>query len=125
MRVARVVFGMIVTGFAAGACALSGQPSRMSDAPGFEMELSAAAGRDIAVRECSSCHAIDQEMSSPRKDAPPMRTLLSRYDPEMLAEDLIDGIRVGHDDMPHFDFNVTAADSLIAYLKSIDRDRIE
>lgn len=85
----------------------------------------AATGRDVAVRECASCHAIDQEMISPRPGAPPMRTLLSRYDPDMLANDLIEGIRVGHDDMPFFDFNIAAADALIAYLKSIDRNRIE
>jgi mono/diheme cytochrome c family protein len=84
-----------------------------------------AAGRDVAVRECSSCHAIDQEMISPRAGAPPMRTLLSRYEPDMLANDLIEGIRVGHDDMPFFDFSIAAADSLIAYLKSIDRNRVE
>lgn len=83
------------------------------------------AGRDVAVRECSSCHAIDQDMISPRAGAPPMRTLLSRYDPEMLANDLIEGIRVGHDDMPFFDFNIAAADSLIAYLKAIDRNQLE
>lgn len=85
----------------------------------------AAAGRDVAVRECASCHAIDQDMISPLASAPPMRTLLSRYEPDMLANDLIEGIRVGHDEMPLFDFNVAAADSLIAYLKSIDRRRLD
>jgi mono/diheme cytochrome c family protein len=79
-----------------------------------------AVGRDLVVRECASCHAIDRDNSSPRPDAPPMNTLLARYDPEMLAEDLIEGIRVGHDDMPQFDFNPIAADALVAYLKSIE-----
>jgi cytochrome c len=81
----------------------------------------AADGRQIAVRECSSCHAIDDQRVSPRPEAPPMLSLLWRYDPDMLAEDLIEGIRVGHDDMPHFDFDVRAADALVAYLKSIQR----
>jgi mono/diheme cytochrome c family protein len=79
------------------------------------------AGRLVAVEQCSSCHAVDRDMMSPRPGAPPMSTLLSRYDPEMLANDLIEGIRVGHDDMPHFDFNIIATDALIAYLKSIER----
>jgi mono/diheme cytochrome c family protein len=81
----------------------------------------AADGRQIAVRECSSCHAIDDQRVSPRAEAPPMMSLLSRYDPEMLTDDLIEGIRVGHDDMPHFDFDIRAADALVAYLKSIER----
>jgi len=78
-----------------------------------------ASGRQVVVRECSSCHAIDQGAKSPNPAAPPMKLLLSRYDPEMLADDLIEGIRVGHNEMPHFDFNVIAADALVAYLKSI------
>lgn len=77
------------------------------------------AGRQIAEQSCASCHAIGDKTRSPHPDAPPMKTLLSRYDPDMLADDLIAGMRVGHDDMPRFDFNVIAADSLIAYLESI------
>jgi len=54
-----------------------------------------------------------------------MRTLLARYEPDMLANDFIEGVRVGHDEMPFFDFDIAAADALIAYLKSIDRNRAE
>jgi mono/diheme cytochrome c family protein len=77
------------------------------------------AGRQIVEQSCASCHAIGDQTRSPQPDAPPMNTLLSRYDPDKLADDLIAGIRVGHDNMPLFDFNVIAADSLIAYLESI------
>jgi mono/diheme cytochrome c family protein len=81
----------------------------------------AEAGRQVAVEQCSSCHAIDRDTMSPHSKAPPMSSLLNRYDPDMLANDLIEGIRVGHDDMPRFDFNIMATDALIAYLKSIER----
>ncbi len=50
-----------------------------------------------------------------------MLALIDRYDPEMLTEDLIEGIRVGHDGMPNFDMSVLEADALVAYLKSLDR----
>jgi cytochrome c len=96
------------------ACSTGKQPAAAAQSE------DAAVGRDLVVRECASCHAIDQNKTSPRPDAPPMNTLLSRYDPEMLAEDLIEGIRVGHDDMPRFDFNPIAADALVVYLKSIE-----
>jgi mono/diheme cytochrome c family protein len=78
-----------------------------------------ADGRAIAERECGQCHALDDDTESPRNDAPPLRVLLSRYDAEALATDLIEGIKLGHEDMPLFDFNVIAADALIAYLTSI------
>ena len=78
-----------------------------------------AEGREIAVQNCGGCHALDRDLSSPREDAPPMSTLLSRYDVDALAEDLIEGIKLGHEDMPQFDFSVIGTDSLIAYLKSI------
>jgi len=82
----------------------------------------AASGRQIVVQECASCHAIDQESMSPRPEAPPMKTLLARYDPDMLANDLIEGVRVGHDDMPRFDFNIIAADAVVAYLREIEAE---
>jgi hypothetical protein len=81
-----------------------------------------AAGRKIAQQQCASCHAIDHQVVSPNREAPPFDTLLSRYDADRLADDLIAGYRVGHDEMPVFDFNVIAADSLIAYLETIYKD---
>lgn len=79
----------------------------------------AADGRAIAERECARCHALDQSATSPRAGAPPMREMLARYQADALANDLITGIRVGHQDMPAFDFDVRTADALIAYLQSL------
>jgi cytochrome c len=81
----------------------------------------ADAGRKIAQERCASCHAIDQAGAS-GANAPPMDTLLLRYDADRLADNLIAGNRVGHDGMAAFDFNVTAAVSLVAYLESIRQD---
>ena len=76
-----------------------------------------ADGRAIAERECAGCHALDQSTTSPRDGAPPMRDMLARYQADALANNLIEGIRVGHQDMPEFDFDVRTADALIAYLR--------
>lgn len=116
------LLGVAVVAVLAG-CATGGSDQSMATEQ--DAATLAEAGREIAVRECSSCHAIDQEMISPRADVPPMRTLLSRYDPDMLANDFIEGVRVGHDEMPFFDFDIASTDALIAYLKSIDRNRPE
>lgn len=48
-----------------------------------------------------------------------MAQMLERYNADMLANDLIDGIRVGHDEMPEFALQVSEADALVAYLKSL------
>ena len=84
-----------------------------------------AEGRGIAVRECSACHALDAGSTSPRPGAPPLKTVLWRYDEDALATHLIEAIRVGHSGMPLFDFNVIGADALIAYLRSIRTPRDE
>jgi mono/diheme cytochrome c family protein len=79
------------------------------------------AGKIIAERECAACHAVDAYANSKNPAAPPLRDVLAVNDPEFLAYRLIDAMRIGHDDMPLFDFNVRAADALIAYIKSITR----
>jgi mono/diheme cytochrome c family protein len=81
-----------------------------------------AAGQKIAQQQCASCHAIDQQQKSRYPGAPPFNTLLQFRDPEWLTDNLIAGNRVGHDGMPRFDFNVIAADSLVAYLEAISLD---
>ena len=100
------------------AAGLAGCTASPPQAP-TEAQAQIADGRAIAQRECATCHALDQSTTSPRADAPPMRDLLARYDREALANDLIEGIKLGHQDMPQFDFNVIGADALIAYLRSI------
>jgi mono/diheme cytochrome c family protein len=79
-----------------------------------------AAGRSIAQRECAMCHEIDQGFASPHPGAPPFRDILFLNDSNWIAYRLIDAVRMGHDGMPLFDFDVRSADNLIAYIESID-----
>jgi mono/diheme cytochrome c family protein len=98
----------------------AGSPASPDKPPLTEAQtIQIAEGRAIAVQNCAGCHALDADTQSPRADAPPMRDLLARYDSEALADDLIAGIKLGHEDMPQFDFSVIAADALVAYLRSI------
>ncbi len=76
-------------------------------------------GRDLAVSMCGGCHAVDDADQSPRPDAPPLKVLLAGYDPDALTDDLINGVKLGHQDMPEFDFTVMATDALVTYLVSI------
>ena len=76
-------------------------------------------GRQIAVAQCSSCHALDDAANSPNPAAPPLRNALWRFERDGLANYFIEALQVGHGDMPLFDFTPIGTDALIAYLKSI------
>lgn len=75
---------------------------------------------EVLVKEnCSRCHAIGKEGNSPHPEAPPFRTLSSRYPVEDLSESLAEGIVSGHPDMPIFVFNAADVEAIIDYLNSI------
>jgi cytochrome c len=76
-------------------------------------------GKVLVEQNCSRCHAIGKEGDSPHPQAPPFRTLSSRYPIEDLAESLAEGIVSGHPDMPIFVFSPTDVAAIIDYLKSI------
>lgn len=82
-------------------------------------------GRGIAETHCAACHAIGSDDLSPRTDAPPLRTVLETYDPEALATDFRERLRVGHADMPDYDFGPIGTDGLLAYIQSITADPTE
>ena len=84
------------------------------------VEKDLTAKGDVLVREnCSRCHAIGTEGDSPHPEAPPFRTLSSKYPVEDLAESLAEGIVSGHPDMPIFAFDPHDVEAIIEYLQSI------
>jgi len=76
-------------------------------------------GRALVKKDCSRCHAIGIEGDSPNPEAPPFRTLSSKYPVEDLAESLAEGIVSGHPEMPIFVFGPTDVEAIIDYLQSI------
>jgi cytochrome c len=76
-------------------------------------------GRVLVKKDCSRCHAIGLEGVSPNPEAPPFRTLSSKYPVEDLAESLAEGIVSGHPEMPIFVFTPHDVDAIIDYLQSI------
>jgi mono/diheme cytochrome c family protein len=78
-----------------------------------------AKGEALVKENCARCHAIGKEGASPHRDAPPFRTLSSKYPVEDLAESLAEGIVSGHPDMPIFAFTPTDVAAIIDYLESI------
>ncbi|MCB9963177.1 MAG: cytochrome c, partial [Hyphomonas sp.] len=60
-----------------------------------------------------------------RPDAPPLRHLLAEYDPEALKDDFREGVKVGHPDMPQFEFSPMETDMLLSYISSIQAPEAE
>jgi mono/diheme cytochrome c family protein len=83
-----------------------------------EHQALAEDGREIAIAQCARCHAVGSYGQSAMPGAQPFRTILGRYRPDVLEEELIAGIRVSHR-MPDFQFNPQGVDALIAYLRTI------
>ncbi|MFT3724006.1 MAG: cytochrome c, partial [Hyphomonadaceae bacterium] len=119
-------FAAMIAGAVIALAACAGQPpAGQAEANGWKgvatpnAEL-VKAGQEIAQNNCASCHALGASTKSPLADAPPLREVLNGYeDDEVLAYRFIEGMRVGHNEMPLFNFDVRGADALIAYLRSI------
>jgi mono/diheme cytochrome c family protein len=79
-------------------------------------------GKQITETQCLVCHSVDSSKEGPRSDAPPLSTVLAKYNPNMLADDFREHVHVGHPDMPDFDFNVKQTEGLLAYLSSIQEE---
>ena len=112
MKLAILVLGLLVSGCAAG----DGARGNAAPAP-LEQDM-ISDGRDIAEAQCAACHAVGPYGDSPNGAAPPLRRVLSRYNADVLEEELIAGIQVAHP-MPEFQFNPQGVDALIAYLHAI------
>jgi cytochrome c len=76
-------------------------------------------GQELLSANCARCHAIGRTGQSTHPEAPPFRTLGSRYPIDALAEALAEGLSSGHPDMPEFRFEVPDVDAILAYLNSI------
>jgi mono/diheme cytochrome c family protein len=116
------ILGGCVTGGDAG---IAGQSeSERTGWPGVKSDLrdtqAVADGRRIAQSKCATCHSIDETSVSPDAGAPPFRDFAFLNDPDWVAYRLIDGIRLGHQNMPLFDFDVRSADALMAYISTLN-----
>ncbi|MHA7900635.1 MAG: c-type cytochrome [Henriciella sp.] len=123
MNTYRNSFAPAMAGFAAlslSACgATESTPGDQSDTFELSETEMIESGREIVEAQCVMCHAIGLNDTSPRPDAPPLRTVLASYPPDMLAEDFREQVHVGHPDMPDFEFGPIGTDHVIAYLISI------
>lgn len=78
-------------------------------------------GFTFVQTNCSQCHAIGRFGDSPLTEAPPFRTLHTRYPVESLAESLAEGIITGHPSMPEFQLDAAQINDVLSYLNSIQQ----
>lgn len=98
---------LLVAGLTQAASAFAAEPS-LSDQ-----------GRMLLEKNCSRCHAIGHTDASPNSQAPPFRTVVTRYPAEDLAEALAEGIMTRHSDMPEFVFAPDEIDAIVTYLDTL------
>ncbi|MEO1472877.1 MAG: c-type cytochrome [Pseudomonadota bacterium] len=103
----------------AGLLAACGSANDAADEDTFDGSL-IESGRDIAERNCATCHSIERTGTSPLAEAPPLRDAISGFDIEALATDFREHVEIGTDIMPEFDFSPLHVDALMAYLLSIE-----
>ncbi|MBX3479523.1 MAG: cytochrome c [Caulobacter sp.] len=98
----------------------AGAHGQVQETPAPPDAAQLALGKSIAVRDCSSCHAIGEIGSSPLKEAPKFRELYRQFDVGDLSEALAEGIVVGHGPMPVWVYEPDEVAALVSYLKSLE-----
>ena len=73
------------------------------------------AGKKLAEKLCSKCHAVTPGRKSPMAKAPTFKAIANRYSVWSLQEALAEGIVTGHPGMPQFIFGPTEIDDLLGY----------
>jgi mono/diheme cytochrome c family protein len=82
-------------------------------------DVSPSAGRQLAISRCSRCHAVGRTGDSPNPRSPRFRDLGARFPFDGLREALMQGMIVGHPEMPIQHLTVAESGDLIAYMRSL------
>ena len=82
-------------------------------------EVSITAGRELAVARCGGCHAVDRTGESPNPRSPRFRDLGARFPFDGLREALMQGMIVGHPQMPIIHLTQAESGDLVAYLRGL------
>jgi mono/diheme cytochrome c family protein len=111
------VVSLAVAGAGLAACATPAAGTNKS-AP-RALETASERGRQIAVRDCAGCHAIDTGSDSERLVAPPFREIRTRYSYISLSREFIAIGQFGHHQMPPTQISRSDSSDLIAFIKSL------
>ena len=105
---------VVVIALALAACGTAFAESNPEDNSGIR-----ARGEQVAVQYCGACHAIGKTGASPNPKSPVFRTIFGKQPAGAIAEDLREGLKIGHKTMPRIQLAPEDVDALVAYLASI------
>jgi mono/diheme cytochrome c family protein len=80
-------------------------------------------GHELAQLLCMRCHAITGPGPGPEEKSPPFATLVDRLSLEGVADQLLEGLPMGHDPMPKWEFSEQQAEDLLRYIEYIGRKK--
>jgi len=80
-------------------------------------------GHELAQLLCMRCHAITGPGPGPNEKSPPFTTLIPKLGLEGVADQLLEGLPMGHDPMPKWEFSEQQAEDLLLYLDYIARHK--
>ena len=76
-------------------------------------------GKELAQLLCMRCHAIAGPGPGKEQKSPPFSTLLPKLTLEGVADQLLEGLPLGHDPMPKWEFSEQQAEDLLLYIESV------
>ncbi len=92
-----------------------GQGSARAD----EEAASVQRGKELAQLLCTRCHAIEGPGPGTEEKSPPFSTLVPNLTLEGVADQLLEGLPLGHDPMPKWEFSEQQAIDLLLYIESV------
>jgi len=81
-------------------------------------------GQELAQLLCARCHAIGPEGASTNPASPPFRTLEAKLTLEGVEDQIAEGLSLGHEPMPAWQFSSQQIVDLVSYIASLS-DRKE
>ncbi len=79
-------------------------------------------GKELAQLLCMRCHAIAGPGPGPEVKSPPFSTLMAKLTLEGVADQLLEGLPMGHDPMPKWQFSEQQAEDLLFYIDSVSTE---
>jgi len=80
-------------------------------------------GLELAQLLCMKCHAISGPGPGPEEKSPPFNTLVEKLSIEGVADQLLEGLPLGHEPMPKWEFSEQQAEDLLLYIEYIGRKK--
>ncbi len=105
------------------ACLVSPALAENQDAQDAKNMDSIKRGLELSQLLCMKCHAISGPGPGREEKSPPFASLIDKLTVEGVADQLLEGLPLGHDPMPRWEFSEQQAEDLMLYIEYIGRKK--